>query len=303
MADWKKFKEWGTKYDSEGNSYKAWLKTRASGRVTRARVKKWDVKKKKSNIVPDVKVDAGYSNKKLVWKKKGRARKVADIKGKLFSRLRKTKSKLKLQDTQSQATAQAQTMAGAIEQAKNVMGDAAEEIGTALGPAVVSIAKELKFVAGFWAEWTGNINKNKTKEFSNEFEYFWKSYPRKIARKKCANKFDDLMEYYPIEEIQIGTQLWLDYWKQTRTEVKYIPHPYTFLTQERFMDMPDEIENQLDVEYRLDTTGKFFVGYCSKCEKSNFYRKEELSQDSKCCNERILPQRESIEIQDINAKA
>ena len=60
-----------------------------------------------------------------------------------------------------QATAQAQTMAGAIEQAKNVMGDAAEEIGTALGPAVVSIAKELKFVAGFWAEWTGNINKNK----------------------------------------------------------------------------------------------------------------------------------------------
>ena len=52
-------------------------------------------------------------------------------------------------------------MAGAIEQAKNVMGDAAEEIGTALGPAVVSIAKELKFVAGFWAEWTGNINKNK----------------------------------------------------------------------------------------------------------------------------------------------
>ena len=148
-----------------------------------------------------------------------------------------------------------------------------------------------------------NKNKNKTKEFSNEFEYFWKSYPRKIARKKCANKFDDLMEYYPIEEIQIGTQLWLDYWKQTRTEVKYIPHPYTFLTQERFMDMPDEIENQLDVEYRLDTTGKFFVGYCSKCEKSNFYRKEELSQDSKCCNERILPQRESIEIQDINAKA
>ena len=60
-----------------------------------------------------------------------------------------------------QATEQAQTMTGAIEQAKNVMGDAAEEIGTLLSPAVVGIAKELKFVAGFWAEWTGNINKNK----------------------------------------------------------------------------------------------------------------------------------------------
>ena len=57
-----------------------------------------------------------------------------------------------------QAKAQALTMAGAIEQAKNAMGDAAEEIGTALGPAIVSIAKELKFVAGFWAEWTGRKN-------------------------------------------------------------------------------------------------------------------------------------------------
>ena len=67
------------------------------------------------------------------------------------------------------------------------------------------------------------------------------------------------------------------------------------------MDTPDELESE--VEYRLDTTGRFYVGFCAKCEQSAFYRKEELIQDSKCCKAKILPSRDINEIQDINAEA
>ena len=146
-------------------------------------------------------------------------------------------------------------------------------------------------------------NNNKTNKYSNEFESFWKSYPRKVAKSKCSIKFEQQINNYGLENVMIGTEVWVDYWDKTRKDVEFIPHPYTFLSQERFMDIPDDIKTQIEVEYRLDTTGKFFIGYCSKCEKSSFYKKEQLSQDSRCCNERILPQREPIDIQDINAKA
>jgi len=46
-----------------------------------------------------------------------------------------------------QATAQAQTMAGSIEQAKNAMGDAAETMGNLLAPSVVKAAKFFKGAA------------------------------------------------------------------------------------------------------------------------------------------------------------
>ena len=46
-----------------------------------------------------------------------------------------------------QATAQAQTMAGSIEQAKNAMGDAAETMGNLLAPTVIKVAKFFKGAA------------------------------------------------------------------------------------------------------------------------------------------------------------
>jgi len=110
-----------------------------------------------------------------------------------------------------------------------------------------------------------------------------------------------MIKEHSLEDIIKGTKKWCNYWKNAHTEKQYIPHPTTFLTQERFMDLPDELETE--VEYRLDGTGNFYVGYCGKCEKTAFYRKEELKQDSKCCKDKILPSRDLNEIQDINAEA
>ena len=149
-------------------------------------------------------------------------------------------------------------------------------------------------------------NKNKKKKKDNEnsdFLVWWEMYPRKIGKPKAQAKFEEMVTIYSLREVIEGTILWKDYWKNAHTETKYIPHPTTFLNQHRFMDYPDELESQIEVEYRLDTTGKFYIGYCAKCQKSNFYRKEELRQDSRCCKDKILPQRDAIEIQDVNAKA
>tara|TARA_Y100000593_G_C4289792_1_gene327629 strand:+ start:223 stop:1083 length:861 start_codon:yes stop_codon:yes gene_type:complete len=149
-----------------------------------------------------------------------------------------------------------------------------------------------------------NNTNNKTKDrFSNEFESFWKTYPRKIAKKKSYDKFNALLNDFALEDIMEGLALWADFWEGSRIEKQYIPHPYTFLNQERFMDIPEDIKGNYEIEFRLDTTGNFFVGYCSGCNQSVFLRKEELRGDSKCCGKAVTPERDMVQIQEVNAKA
>ena len=44
-------------------------------------------------------------------------------------------------------------------------------------------------------------------------------------------------------------------------------------------------------DFKLDTTGNSYMGYCDKCNKSDFYDKYALWGDSRCCNSLILPNR------------
>ena len=145
-----------------------------------------------------------------------------------------------------------------------------------------------------------NKKKNKNKE-NTSFLVWYEFYPRKIGKPKALLKFESIIKNHSLDDIIEGTKRWCDYWKNSHTETKFIPHPTTFLSQERFMDTPEELD--VEVEYQLDTTGRFFIGFCAKCDVSAFYRKEELRQDSKCCKSKILPSRDINEIQDINAEA
>ena len=56
-----------------------------------------------------------------------------------------------------QAAAQAETMAGTMTQMKNAVGDAAEAIGEALGPAVIAISKGLKTAAEWVSRFFGGF--------------------------------------------------------------------------------------------------------------------------------------------------
>ena len=147
---------------------------------------------------------------------------------------------------------------------------------------------------------SNNNKKNNNKE-NLEFDVWYALYSRKIGKPKAEKAFNLCLQVYDLEVIMNGTQKWVDYWNNSHTEKRYIPHPTTFLNQERFVDVPDELE--VEVEYRLDSTGSFYVGFCATCRKSGFYRKNELKQDSKCCKAKILPSRDVNLIQDVNAKA
>jgi len=74
----------------------------------------------------------------------------------------------------------------------------------------------------------------------DHFDRFWQLYPRKIAKQKCSRWWQrnaDMVS--PV--ILTGIQRWADYWQQSNTETRYIPHPYTWLTQERWYDDPPPV--------------------------------------------------------------
>ena len=43
--------------------------------------------------------------------------------------------------------------------------------------------------------------------------------------------------------------------------------------------------------FKKDANGKFWIGYCSKCNISEFYDDYGIKQDSKCCNSKLLPEK------------
>jgi len=74
----------------------------------------------------------------------------------------------------------------------------------------------------------------------DQFERFWKLYPRKLAKQKCARWWQRNANT-EAALILDGMQRWADYWQQSNTETRYIPHPYTWLTQERWYDDPPPV--------------------------------------------------------------
>ena len=74
----------------------------------------------------------------------------------------------------------------------------------------------------------------------DHFDRFWQLYPRKIAKQKCASWWQRNADTgSPV--ILDGIKRWADYWQQSNTETRYIPHPYTWLTQERWYDDPPPV--------------------------------------------------------------
>ena len=46
-------------------------------------------------------------------------------------------------------------------------------------------------------------------------------------------------------------------------------------------------------EFKLDSTGKFFIAYCESCQTSDFYDRFEIKQDSRCCQSTLTPERKA----------
>ena len=48
----------------------------------------------------------------------------------------------------------------------------------------------------------------------------------------------------------------------------------------------------LNLNFKLDSTGYCYKGYCIKCNESDFYKEYDLKGDSRCCNDKIKPTRD-----------
>jgi len=44
--------------------------------------------------------------------------------------------------------------------------------------------------------------------------------------------------------------------------------------------------------FRMDSTGKFYIGFCKKCNKSDTYSQFELKLDSRCCQSKLMPKKQ-----------
>jgi hypothetical protein len=73
-------------------------------------------------------------------------------------------------------------------------------------------------------------------EWESFFEQFWKFYPRKIAKPAARRAMKKAWTNSPPENIAEGTRRWVAFWDYTGTEHQFIPHPATFLNQERYND-------------------------------------------------------------------
>ena len=54
------------------------------------------------------------------------------------------------------------------------------------------------------------------------------------------------------------------------------------------------IEGKVELsEFKLDSTGYCYIGYCDKCGESDFYKEYDLNKDSRCCKVKIKPKRKN----------
>ena len=127
------------------------------------------------------------------------------------------------------------------------------------------------------------VNKNTV---NIEFEKFWDLYNYKVGSKsKVLKKWESLTD---LDRNKIMEHL-PEYIKST-PDKQFRKHPATYLNNQSWEDEIVVKTNGV-VDFRLDSTGNFYMGYCDKCNISSFYKKEDIYGDSKCCNSKLLNKR------------
>jgi hypothetical protein len=67
------------------------------------------------------------------------------------------------------------------------------------------------------------------------FEEFWSAYPRKVAKAVARKSFARLTEQQQLDACKAISNH-IAYWKAKETELEFVPHPATWLNQERWED-------------------------------------------------------------------
>ena len=71
-----------------------------------------------------------------------------------------------------------------------------------------------------------------------EFNQFWAAYPRRIGKGAARKSFDKASKIASHQEIMGGLFAQLPYFRSL--DPKFVPHPSTWLNQERWSDEPQQ---------------------------------------------------------------
>jgi len=83
---------------------------------------------------------------------------------------------------------------------------------------------------------TTNTKGNTKDKYTDEFEEFWKVYPRKINKHHTYKKWKKVIEEITHKKLLVLTIRFAEQTQRNNTEEKFIPHPSTWLNQKRFLD-------------------------------------------------------------------
>jgi hypothetical protein len=70
------------------------------------------------------------------------------------------------------------------------------------------------------------------------FRDFWTVYPRKVARGEALKSYARAVNRDGPDVIAAGLTGWVAHWRAEGTDQQFIPHPTTWLNQNRYFDAP-----------------------------------------------------------------
>ena len=73
------------------------------------------------------------------------------------------------------------------------------------------------------------------------FEHFWNAYPRKVGKPAARRAMKAKFALDTRMDIVDGFEAWNTYWNEAEIAESFIPHPATWLNQERYNDTPPKL--------------------------------------------------------------
>ena len=122
--------------------------------------------------------------------------------------------------------------------------------------------------------------------------------------KEITVRYDSFLNHLKQYESEFGKETiieFFNYWTEpnkSNTKMKFEMQP-TWDTKRRIQrwvgnDFSSNKTNGVS-KFKLDSSGNAYIAYCNKCGVSEFYAKEELSQDSKCCKDKLLHEKPIVQ--------
>ena len=129
----------------------------------------------------------------------------------------------------------------------------------------------------------------------DNFEKFWSLYPRKKEKKRAKMSFNRLTKNTQLECIE-GVKMYIKQIEVQGTKPQFIKHPSTFINGENWEDEFDTTPQKQSLQpkdFKDDSFNASKIGYCTKCNKSDFYDKFSVHLDlSRCCGADLIPNKE-----------